>query len=96
MPNNIFEQFEEIYSRWSVLDKARKGMQLTQMWQQVNATYNYILQIYQNRGYLTTDEASYANQLQQLLLGLQVQKAQVDQELTAEMIKHLMKMKKNQ
>lgn len=67
-------------------------MRLAQLWQKVNATYNYILQIYQNRGYLTTDEANYANQLQQLLLSLQSQKAQVDQDLLNEMTKHLVKM----
>ena len=34
MPTNIFEQLDEIYSRWSILDKVGKEMQLERMWQQ--------------------------------------------------------------
>ena len=92
MANNILEQFEELYSRWSVLNNIDKGMRLAQSWQQVSAVYNYLFQIYQHRGYLTPDEANYANQLSQMLAGLQAQKMRVDQELSEEMMKHLAKM----
>ena len=47
MPINVFEQFEELYSRWSILDKVGKEMQLERMWQQVTAAYRYLLQVYQ-------------------------------------------------
>ena len=53
---NVFEQFDEVYSRWSMLDKVGKEMQLARMWQQLCATYNHIIQIWQCRGYLTADE----------------------------------------
>ena len=32
MANNIFEQFDEAYSRWSILDKVGKEMQLERLW----------------------------------------------------------------
>lgn len=92
MANNIFEQFDEAYSRWSILDKVRKEMQLERLWQQASAAYNYLFQVYQNRGYLTPQEASYANQISQMLTVLQNQKMKVDQELANEMMKHLVKM----
>jgi hypothetical protein len=94
--NNYFEQFEELYSRWSVLDKVAKEMQIAKMWQQLSATYNYICQLYQSRGYLTVAESNYASQIYQMLVGLNTQKMKVDQELTDEMIKHLIKMKAKQ
>ena len=93
MMNNVFEQFEELYSRWSVLDKVAKEMQIAKIWQQLSATYNYIFQLYQSRGYLTADESNYANQIYQMLAELNTQKMKVDKELTEEMIKHLIKMK---
>lgn len=67
-------------------------MQLERLWQQTNAAYNYLFQVYQNRGYLTSQEANYANQISQMLVALQSQKMKVDQELTNEMMKHLVKM----
>lgn len=92
MANNILEQFEELYSRWSMAEKVGKEMQLEGLWQQLSASYTYLLQIYKTRGYLTPIEASYANQLSQMLVGLQAQKMRVDQELSEEMMKHLAKM----
>ena len=94
--NNVFEQFEELYSRWSVLDKVAKEIQIAKMWQQLSAAYNYICQLCQSRGYLTADESDYANQIYQMLAELNTQKMKVDKELTDEMIKHLIKMKAKQ
>ena len=34
MANNILEQFEELYSRWSMAEKVGSEMQLESMWQQ--------------------------------------------------------------
>ena len=96
MANNIFEQFDEAYSRWSILDKVGKEMQLAGMWQQTSAAYNYLFQVYQNRGYLTPQEANYANQISQMLMALQSQKMKVDQDLANEMMKHLVKMRAKQ
>ena len=67
-------------------------MQLERLWQQTSAAYNYLFQVYQNRGYLTPGEANYANQISQMLTALQNQKMKVDQELANEMLKHLVKM----
>lgn len=92
MANNIFEQLDEAYSRWSILDKVGKEMQLERMWQQANAAYHYLFQMYQNRGYLTSGEANYAHQISQMLGNLQSQKMKVDHDLANEMMKHLMKM----
>ena len=94
--NNVFEQFEELYSRWSVLDKVAKEMQIAEMWQQLSATYNLICQLYQSKGYLTVDESNCANQIYQMLIGLNTQKIKADKELSDEMIKHLVKMKVKQ
>lgn len=96
MPNNIFEQFDEIYSHWSILDKVGKEMQLERMWQQATAAYRYLLQVYQSRGYLTLSESNYANQISQMLNYLKNQKMKVDQDLANEMLKHLVKMKAKQ
>ena len=96
MMNNLFEQFKELYSRWSVLDKVAKEMQIAKIWQQLSATYNYILQLYQSRGYLTADESNCSNQIYQMLAELYTQKMKVDKELTDDMIKHLIKMKAKQ
>ena len=92
MANNIFEQFDEAYSRWSLLDKVEKEMQLAGMWQQTSAAYKYLFLVYQNRGYLTPREADYANQISQMLKALQNQKMKVDRDLSNEMMNHLVKM----
>ena len=96
MNNTFFEQFEEFYSRWSVLDKVAKEMQIAKMWQQLSVTYNYICQLFQSRGYLTVDESNYASKIYHMLVGLNTQKMKVDKELTDEMIKHLIKMNAKQ
>ena len=93
MMNNVFEQFEEFYSRWPVLDKVAKEMQIEWMWNQLSSTYNYICQLYRNKGYLTPDEATYANHIYQMLVGVQNEKMKVNQELIFEMLKHLVKMR---
>ena len=43
-------------------------------------------------GDMTADEYNYKNQIYQLLIGLNNQKMIVDQQLSDEMMKHLMKM----
>lgn len=96
MPTNIFEQFDELYSRWSILNKVGKEMQLERMWQLATAAYRYLLQVYQSRGYLTLSESNYAHQIGQMLYVLQNQKIKVDQDLANEMLKHLVKMKTKQ
>ena len=96
MPTNIFEQFDELYFHWSILDKVGKEMQLERMWQQATAAYRYLLQVYQSRGYLTLSESNYANQISQMLNALQNQKMKVDQDLADEMLKHLERMRVKQ
>ena len=86
---NVFEQFDEVYSRWSMLDKE---MQLARMWQQLCATYNHIIRVWQFKGYLTVDEYNYINQIYQLLIGMNNQKMIVDKQLSDEMMNHLVMM----
>ena len=45
MANNIQEQLDELYSRWSMAEKVGKEMQLENMWQQLSGCYNYLFQI---------------------------------------------------
>lgn len=66
------------------------------MWNQLNGMYNYICQIYRNKGYLTPDEAICANHIYQMLVGVKNEKMKIDQELTGEMLKHLVKMRVKQ
>ena len=78
MPTNIFEQFEELYFRWSILDKGGKKMRLERMWQHATAAYRYLPQVYQIRGYMALRESSYANQIGQMIAELQNKKMKVD------------------
>jgi hypothetical protein len=66
------------------------------MWQQTSAAYNYLFQVYQNRGYLTPRETNYAYQISQMLIDLQSQKMKVDRDLFNEMMTHLVKMRAEQ
>jgi len=47
-------------------------------------------------GDVAADEASYANNISQMLMTLQNQKMKVDQDLTNEMMRHLVKMRARQ
>lgn len=96
MANNIFEQFDELYSRWSILDKVAKEMHQERMLQQMTAAYHYLFQVYQSRGYLTPDEGYYANQIGQILTSLHNQNMKANHDLANEMLKHLVKMKVKQ
>lgn len=43
-------------------------MQLERLWQQASVAYNYLFQVYQNRGCLTPQEANYANQITEYII----------------------------
>lgn len=90
--NSIAEQFEELYSRWSFLDKAGKDSQLGAMMNKAQVLYQYLVMTYGSKGYLTTDEYKQVEGLRQFYQYLQGQKMQVDQDLWNEMMKHLAKM----
>lgn len=92
MANNIVEQFEEFYSRWNLLDKAGKDIQLGNMMLKVSELYQFLMQSYARKGYLTQDEANKVRRINQIYQELQDQKIQVDNDLWNEMIKHLAKM----
>ena len=66
------------------------------MWQQVTVAYRQLFQVFQGRGYLTLSESNYANQISQMMTELQNQKMKVDQDVTNEMLKLLVKMKAKQ
>ena len=92
MSNNIAEQFEDLYSKWSLLDKAGKDAQLAEMMGRVQGLYQFIVMNYSYKGYLTQDEYNQVEQIMQLGRFLQSQKIQADQDLWNEMMKHLAKM----
>ena len=87
--NNIAEQFEELYSRWSLLDKAGKDAHLTEMTGRAQGLYQFLVMNYGRKGFLTQDEYEQIRQIGQYL---QTQKTQADQDLWNEMMKHLAKM----
>lgn len=90
--NNIVEQFEEIYSRWNLLDKAGKDLQLGNMMQNVYALYLFLMQSYARKGFLTQEEANKVQQIKHVYLDLQNQKTQIDNDLWNEMMKQFAKM----
>ena len=44
------DQFEELYARWSLLDKAAKEAQLEDMLGMAQGTYQYLMQSYGRKG----------------------------------------------
>ena len=90
--NNIAEQFEELYSRWSLLDKAGKDAYLTEMMGRAQRLYQFLVLNYGRKGFLTQYEYNQVEQIRQIGQYLQTQKTQADQDLWNEMMKHLAKM----
>ena len=90
--NNPLEQFDRLYSSWSMADKAVKEMQLSAKWQIVKDAYLRLVYLYNTRGYLSPEEATTVTQLQQMLQLFSIQKMQVDKDLFNEMTQHLTKM----
>ena len=90
--NNIAEQFEDLYSRWSLLDKAGKDAQLAEMMARAHGLYQFLVMNYGRKGFLTQDEYNQVEQIKQVGQYLQAQKIQADQDLWNEMMKHLAKM----
>ena len=90
--NNIAEQFEELYSRWSLLDKAGKDAHLTEMMGRAQRLYQFLVLNYGRKGFLTQYEYNQVEQIRQIGQYLQTQKTQADQDLWNEMMKHLAKM----
>lgn len=93
--NNIAQQFEDLYSKWSLLDKAGKDVQLAEMMGRAQGLYQFLVLNYGRKGYLTQDEYNQVDQIRQVGQYLQAQKIQADQNLWNEMMKHLAKMANN-
>ena len=89
---NIPKQLEDLYSKWSLLDKAGKDAQLGEMVGRAQGLYQFLVMNYGRKGYLTQDEYNQVEQIRQIGQYLQTQKTQADQELWNEMMKHLSKM----
>lgn len=49
--NSMLNKLDEIYSKWSILDKFRKEIYLDMLLQQANFAYRYLLQVYNNKGF---------------------------------------------
>lgn len=85
-------QFQDLYSRWSLLDKVAKEAQLEDMLSRAHGAYQFLVQSYGRKGYLTQEEYNQVEQIRQFGQYLLSQKMQVDQDLWNEMMKHLAKM----
>ena len=92
MINNIAEQFEDLYSKWSLLDKVGKDAQLAEMMGHAQRVYQFLVMNYGRKGYLTQNEYNQVEHIRQIGQYLQAQKNQADQDLWNEMMKHLAKM----
>ena len=92
MANNIAEQFEDLYSKWSLLDKVGKDAQLAEMMGRAQGLYQFLVMDYGRKGFLTQKEYNQVEQIRQIGQYLQAQKIQTDQDLWNEMMKHLAKM----
>ena len=90
--SSIAEQFEDLYSKWSLLDKAAKEAQLSDMMGRAQGMYQFLVMTYNRNGFLTPDEYSKVDQIRQIGQYLLSQKMQVDQDLWNEMMNHLAKM----
>ena len=90
--NNIVEQFEDLYSKWSLLDKIGKDAQLAEMMSRAQGLYQFLSMSYGRKGFLTQDEYNQIEQIRQVGQYLQAQKMKVDQDLWNEMMSHLAKM----
>ena len=90
--NNVAEQFEDLYSRWSLLDKAGKDAQLAELMGRAQGLYQFLVMNFGRKGYLTQDEYNQVEQIRHVGQYLQAQKIQADQDLWNEMMKHLAKM----
>ena len=90
--NNILSKFQDLYSRWSLLDKAAKEAQLEDMLSRAQGAYQFLVQSYGRKGYLTQEEYNQVEQIRQFGQYLLSQKMHVDQDLWNETMKHLAKM----
>lgn len=88
----ITEQFDELFPRWSLLDKAAKEAQLEDMLGRAQSAYLLLMQSYGRKGYLTRDEFNQVEQIRQFGQYLQSQKMQVNQNLWNEMMTQIGKM----
>lgn len=92
MANNIVELFEDLFSKWSLLDKVGKDAQLAEMMGRAQGLYQFLVVNYGRKGFLTQDEYNQVEQIRQIGQYIQAQKIQADQDLWNEMMKHLAKM----
>lgn len=90
--NNSIDQFNEAFSRWSILDKVGKSLHMMEMWQQATNMYHALMGSCAARGYITETEMQYAGQLQQVLRDIESSARQLDADLYNEMVQHLAKM----
>ena len=66
MANNIAEQFEGLYSKWPLLDKAGKDAQLAEMMGRAQGLCQFLVINYGRKGFLTKDEYNQVEQIRQI------------------------------
>ena len=65
MSNNIAEQFEDLYSKWFLLDKVGKDAQLAEMMGSAQGLYQFLVMNYGSKGFLAQDEYNQVEQIRQ-------------------------------
>ena len=92
---NIAEQFEDLYSKWSLLDNVAKEAQLPDMICRTQRMYQFLVITYNRKGFLTLDEYRWVEQVRQIGQYMLSQKIHAAQDLWNEMMKQLAKMSMN-
>ena len=91
MPNNIFQDIENLYSQWSLMDKAARLGYLRGQWNRLNQlAYQYGMYL-QGRVGITQAERQYAQNLMEMLNSVEAEGTSVTNDLKNEVLKELTK-----
>ena len=91
MPNNIFQDIENLYSQWSLMDKAARLGYLRGQWNRLNQlAYQYGMYL-RGRVGITQAERQYAQILMEMLNSVEAEEAKVKSDLRNEVLKELKK-----
>ena len=91
MPNNIFQDIENLYSQWSLMDKAARLGYLRGQWNRLNQlAYQYGMYL-RGRVGITQAERQYAQILMDMLNSVEAEETNVKSDLRNEVLKELKK-----
>ena len=91
MPNNIFQDIENLYSQWSLMDKAARLGYLRGQWNRLNQlAYQYGMYL-RGRVGITQAERQYAQNLMDMLNSVEAEGAKVTNDLKNEVLNEFTK-----